>query len=37
VESKEKIDTIFDSFSQNNIDNKRKFGGLGLGLFIVRH
>jgi CheY-like chemotaxis protein len=33
---KEKIDTIFDSFSQNNVDHKRKFGGLGLGLFIVR-
>ncbi|MFB0911171.1 MAG: ATP-binding protein [Flavobacterium sp.] len=33
---KEKINTIFDSFSQNNIDNKRKFGGLGLGLFIVK-
>ncbi|PKH67402.1 hybrid sensor histidine kinase/response regulator [Flavobacterium sp. ALD4] len=33
---KEKIDSIFDSFSQNNIDNKRKFGGLGLGLFIVK-
>jgi hypothetical protein len=27
--SKRKIDTIFDSFS-HNIDNKRKFGGLGL-------
>jgi len=33
---KEKMDSIFDSFSQNNIDNKRKFGGLGLGLFIVK-
>jgi signal transduction histidine kinase/CheY-like chemotaxis protein len=33
---KEKIDSIFDSFSQNSIDNKRKFGGLGLGLFIVK-
>lgn len=34
--SKDKIDSIFDSFSQNNIDNKRKFGGLGLGLYIVK-
>lgn len=34
--SKDKIDRIFDSFSQNNIDNKRKFGGLGLGLYIVK-
>jgi signal transduction histidine kinase/CheY-like chemotaxis protein len=33
---KEKLHGIFDSFSQNNIDNKRKFGGLGLGLYIVR-
>ena len=33
---KEKMDSIFDSFSQNNIDNKRKFGGLGLGLYIVK-
>lgn len=34
--SKDKMDSIFDSFSQNNIDNKRKFGGLGLGLYIVK-
>ncbi|OAB27294.1 Signal transduction histidine kinase [Flavobacterium fryxellicola] len=33
---KEKIDRIFDSFSQNNSNNKRKFGGLGLGLYIVK-
>lgn len=33
---KEKLDRIFDSFSQNSIDNKRKFGGLGLGLYIVK-
>jgi signal transduction histidine kinase/ActR/RegA family two-component response regulator len=33
---KEKLDSIFDSFSQNSIDNKRKFGGLGLGLYIVK-
>ncbi|TDE52932.1 hybrid sensor histidine kinase/response regulator [Flavobacterium sp. GT3P67] len=32
----EKINSIFDSFSQNSIDNKRKFGGLGLGLYIVK-
>jgi signal transduction histidine kinase/CheY-like chemotaxis protein len=35
--AKEKQDSIFDSFSQNNIDNKRKFGGLGLGLYIVKN
>ncbi|MES2239698.1 MAG: 7TM diverse intracellular signaling domain-containing protein [Bacteroidota bacterium] len=34
--SKEKMDSIFDSFSQHSIDNKRKFGGLGLGLYIVK-
>lgn len=33
---KDKMESIFDSFSQNNIDNKRKFGGLGLGLYIVK-
>lgn len=33
---KEKMNSIFDSFSQNSIDNKRKFGGLGLGLYIVK-
>ncbi|EIA08037.1 hybrid sensor histidine kinase/response regulator [Flavobacterium frigoris] len=33
---KEKLDSIFGSFSQNSIDNKRKFGGLGLGLYIVK-
>ncbi len=35
--SKEKISSIYDSFSQEGINNKRKFGGLGLGLFIVNH
>ena len=35
--SKEKINSIFDSFSQEDINNKRKFGGLGLGLYIVKH
>lgn len=35
--SKEKLNAVFDSFSQENITNKRKYGGLGLGLFIVKH
>lgn len=35
--SQEKINSIFDSFSQEGINNKRKFGGLGLGLYIVNH
>lgn len=35
--SKEKVNSIFDSFSQQDINNKRKFGGLGLGLYIVNH
>jgi two-component system, sensor histidine kinase LadS len=33
---KEKIETVFDSFSQESITNKRKYGGLGLGLYIVK-
>ena len=33
---KEKMDRIFASFSQNNSNNKRQFGGLGLGLYIVK-
>ncbi|MFN3639865.1 MAG: 7TM diverse intracellular signaling domain-containing protein [Flavobacterium sp.] len=33
---KEKMKSIFDSFSQESINNKRKFGGLGLGLYIVK-
>ena len=32
----EKIDRIFDSFSQKSIDNKRAYGGIGLGLYIVK-
>ncbi len=35
--SKEKMHSIYESFSQSSIDNKRKFGGLGLGLFIVKN
>ncbi len=34
---KEKMNSIFDSFSQESINNKRKFGGLGLGLYIVKN
>jgi CheY-like chemotaxis protein len=34
--SKEKLNSIYDSFSQQSIDNKRKYGGLGLGLYIVK-
>lgn len=34
--SKAKMNSIFDSFSQYSINNKRKYGGLGLGLFIVK-
>ncbi|RXR19202.1 hybrid sensor histidine kinase/response regulator [Flavobacterium amnicola] len=35
--AKEKIDTIFESFSQENSNNKRKYYGLGLGLYIVKN
>ncbi|MBC7524672.1 MAG: response regulator [Flavobacterium sp.] len=34
--SNEKMQSIFDSFSQETINNKRKYGGLGLGLYIVK-
>ncbi|MBC5841056.1 response regulator [Flavobacterium sp. F-380] len=34
--AEDKIARIYDSFSQNSIDNSRKFGGLGLGLYIVK-
>lgn len=34
---KDKIDQIYDSFSQNITNTKRKFGGLGLGLYIVKN
>ncbi len=33
---KQKIDGIFNSFSQESINNKRKYGGLGLGLYIAK-
>jgi len=32
-----KLLAVYDSFSQENITDKRKYGGLGLGLFIVKH
>lgn len=32
----EKLDRVFESFIQEQIDDKRKFGGFGLGLCIVK-
>lgn len=34
---KEKLDTIFDSFSQAHDNNKKDFGGTGLGLAIIKN
>ena len=34
--AKDKMDSIFDSLTQENINNKRKYGGLGLGLYIIK-
>ena len=31
-----KMDNIFESLSQESINNKRKYGGLGLGLYIIK-
>lgn len=33
---KEKLDSVFALFSQTSLDNKRKFGGFGIGLSIVK-
>ncbi|MCZ4224238.1 hybrid sensor histidine kinase/response regulator [Pedobacter rhodius] len=33
---KEKLATIFELFSQTNFDNKRRYGGFGIGLSIVK-
>lgn len=32
----EKMQTIFESLTQESINNKRKYGGLGLGLYIIK-
>ncbi|GGI23591.1 hybrid sensor histidine kinase/response regulator [Pedobacter mendelii] len=32
----QKLESIFDLFSQTSLDNKRKFGGFGIGLSIVK-
>ncbi|HEU0136730.1 MAG TPA: 7TM diverse intracellular signaling domain-containing protein, partial [Flavobacterium sp.] len=34
--SKDKLRNIFEAFTQNNINNKRQYGGLGLGLYISK-
>ncbi|MEQ9262591.1 MAG: 7TM diverse intracellular signaling domain-containing protein [Owenweeksia sp.] len=34
--SPKKLNTIFESFNQQQMGNKRQFGGLGLGLSIVK-
>jgi signal transduction histidine kinase/ActR/RegA family two-component response regulator len=33
---KDKMESIYEAFTQESINNKRKFGGLGLGLSIVK-
>ena len=35
--SSDKLESIFKSFTQENIDTQRKFGGTGLGLTISKH
>ncbi len=34
---KEELSNIFESFNQMKLNDKRRFGGLGLGLTIVKH
>ncbi|MEZ7497198.1 ATP-binding protein [Flavobacterium sp. Arc3] len=34
--SKDKLETVFESFSQGSVEINRKFGGTGLGLTIVK-
>ncbi|MBC6111868.1 hybrid sensor histidine kinase/response regulator [Pedobacter fastidiosus] len=33
---KQKLDSVFELFNQTTLDNKRKFGGFGIGLSIVK-
>lgn len=35
--SNEKMNTIFESFTKKSFEDKREFGGLGLGLYIARN
>lgn len=35
--SKEKMSTVFESFTKKSFRDKREFSGLGLGLFIVKN
>ncbi len=34
--AKEKVDSVFGMFSQTDLGNKRKFGGFGVGLSVVK-
>ncbi|UZD23749.1 ATP-binding protein [Algoriphagus halophytocola] len=34
--SQDKMERVFDSFTQEQIDDKRKYGGFGIGLCIVK-
>tara|TARA_R110002050_G_scaffold11037_1_gene37562 strand:- start:3842 stop:6193 length:2352 start_codon:yes stop_codon:yes gene_type:complete len=34
---REELNSVFESFNQMKLNNKRRYGGLGLGLTIVKH